>query len=386
VIEATNLTDPGGVKYIRTQTAGVWSAWNTVETTKKNYIINGAMMISQENGTTPGSIVGVAYYPVDAFNCTAGTSGAINAQQVLAAAPSGSPYRLQLSVGAIDAAVGAGDLVYIDTYLEGLRVTDLQFGTANAKTVTVRFGVRAPAGTYCLVILNGAANRSYVSEYVIAAGEANTDVVRSITIPGDVTGTWPKDNTRSMTVRWGLMAGTTYQQAAGSWGTGNPVGTANQFNFMAAGNVFYLFDVSLTEGTVAPPFVVPDYASELALCQRYWQSSDLNIPIAYQGTGDQSVTMFFPVRMRAKPTGVSLPATGNFVSGIAPGGGQWGLVKQFVGWAAISSGGWNSVLVGATDYTSAGIQFRGLPITLNVSPDTFGYGGPLSPFTFNARL
>ena len=30
------------------------------------------------------------------------------------------------------------------------------------------------------------------------------------------------------------------------------------------GNVFELFDVCLTEGTVAPPFEVPDYASELA--------------------------------------------------------------------------------------------------------------------------
>ena len=37
--------------------------------------------------------------------------------------------------------------------------------------------------------------------------------------------------------------------------------TANQFNFMGTiNNVFELFDVSLTEGTVAPPFQLPDYA------------------------------------------------------------------------------------------------------------------------------
>jgi hypothetical protein len=36
-------------------------------------------------------------------------------------------------------------------------------------------------------------------------------------------------------------------------------------------NIFELFDVGLYEGSVAPAFQVPDYASELALCKRYWR-------------------------------------------------------------------------------------------------------------------
>jgi hypothetical protein len=38
------------------------------------------------------------------------------------------------------------------------------------------------------------------------------------------------------------------------------------------GNVFELFDVGLYEGNTAPDFVVPDYASELRTCQRYWEN------------------------------------------------------------------------------------------------------------------
>ena len=178
---------------------------------------------------------------------------------------------LVVYVTTADAAVAAGDIFWIEQRIEGVRCADLLFGTASAKTITVQFGVRAPAGTYSFVIENATAN-SYVAEYVVAAGEAGTDVIKSVTIPGCTTGTWAKDNTVGFMLRWGLMAGTTYQQAAGSWGTGDVVGSPNQFNFMAStSNTFQLFDVSLTEGSVAPPFMVPDYASELALCKRYWR-------------------------------------------------------------------------------------------------------------------
>ena len=241
--------------------------------TKKNYIINGAMMVSQENGAAASGAVG--YYPVDGF-FTSNTSAAIaNAQQmpaVTGSSPAGSPNRLRITVITADAAVAAGDVYGLAHRIEGLRIADLGFGEASAKTVTLSFGVKAPAGTYCVSFLNSAANRSYIAEYVIAAGEANTDVVKSVTIQADVTGTWLKDNGNGLQITWTLMAGSTYQQAVGSWGTGNAYGSSNQFNFMGTnGNVFELFDVSLTEGSVAPPFMVPDYASELAACRRYWQ-------------------------------------------------------------------------------------------------------------------
>jgi hypothetical protein len=269
---------------------------------KRNYIANGAMMVSQENGATAGAASG--YYPVDQFVVIlSGTSGTFSGQQVASATPSGSPNRLRVTVTTADAAVAASDIVFIEQRLEGLSVADLRFGGAVAKPVILQFGVKAPAGTYCVTFINSALNRSYVAEYTIAAGEANTDVVKSVSIPGDATGTWLTDTNIGLTIRWGLMAGTTYQQAAGSWGANNAIGSSNQFNFMGTnGNVFELFDVGLYEGAVAPAFQVPAYGNELALCQRYYNKF---LSFLCSGYAQATAIVYNEVpipQMRAAPT------------------------------------------------------------------------------------
>jgi hypothetical protein len=207
--------------------------------------------------------------------------------------------------------MAAGNYLQFYHYIEGVNVADLKFGSATAKTVTVQFGVRAPAGTYSIVLVNGAGNRSYVAEYVIAAGEANTDVVKSVTIPGDVAGTWATDNTMGLSVHFGLAAGSTLQQAAGSWGTGNVVGSPNQFNFMGTvGNVFELFDVGLYQGNVAPAFEVPDYAATLRACKRYFQfvQGQQVVPICL-ATTSFALSGSYEVEMRAAPAQTLLKTT-----------------------------------------------------------------------------
>ena len=274
---------------------------SNISALKKNYIINGAMMVSQQNGTTAGTIN--SYYAADQWTTFTANGGAWSYGQVASPTPAGSPNRIRFTVTTADAVVGATDQAAIATKLEGLRVADLRFGSASAKTVTIQFGVKAPAGTYCVVVFNAANNRSYVAEYVIAAGEANTDVVKSVVIAGDVTGTWAIDNTIGMYVQWGLMAGSNWQQAAGSWGAGaSIIGSSNQFNFMGTnGNVFELFDVGLYEGNVAPPFMVPDYPGELALCRRYYTQLT-NEPLGMANTVYSTSVFRYPVAMRAAPT------------------------------------------------------------------------------------
>ena len=248
------------------------------------------------------------YYPVDMFNLYFGKERLTHSRGKALLHPPADHLTDYTLLNTADAAVAAGDLVQVSTNIEGLRAADLMFGTAAAKTVTVQFCVKAPAGTYSVVLLNDAYDRSYVSEYVIAAGEANTDVIKSVTVPGDTSGVWRKDNGAGIRVRWGLMAGTNYQKAAGSWGAGNAAGSPNQFNIMGTlNNVFFLSDVSLTEGSVAPPFQVPDYAGELALCQRYWQKlGDDNNAVALAGYSQAGYslqsTITYPVEMRAVPT------------------------------------------------------------------------------------
>jgi len=331
----------------------------SVTTTKKNYIINGAMMVSQENGATAGTTN--VYYPVDQFRLGLINAGTQTVQQVASTTPGGSPNRLRVTATVADASVAAGDICFLAQDIEGSRVADLKFGLSSAKTVTVQFGVKAPAGTYCVVLLNLATNRSYVAEYVVSVGEANTDVVKSVSIPGDVAGTWPKDNTKGIEVRWGLMAGSTYQQVANSWGTGNAVGSPNQLNFMGtAGNVFELFDVSITEGTTAPAFAVPDYANELAACKRYYQkviNPDVIVPSSY-GTAGAAPVYTYPlsVEMRAAP------------------------VQAVVGTWALTN------CTGPTIF-AAGSKMFGLYLTVTATGQYQAYNNAAgSGMTFNARL
>jgi hypothetical protein len=278
----------------------------------KNYIVNGAMMVSQENGTAPLTASGT--YPVDQFRVSFSNTGTQTFQQANVYSPAGSVYRLRVTCTVADASVAASDYCTITQPIEGIVIADLQSGRPLAKTVTLQFGVKAPAGTYCVALRNGTVDRSYVAEYVISAGEANTDVVKSVTIQLDTSGSWVTYNILGMYVTWTLMSGTATNTTAGSWTAGSFFGTANQFNFMGTiNNVFELFDVSLTEGTVAPPFKVPDYADELLACQRYWQQVGMGATGSWTGAGGAQVASQFPVAMRANPTALLTTTSPNII-------------------------------------------------------------------------
>jgi hypothetical protein len=108
-----------------------------------------------------------------------------------------------------------------------------------------------------------------------------------------------------MLVTWTLMAGATYQTPANAWVGGSFFcASPAQSNFLnTTGNLFELFDVSLTEGSVAPPFQVPDYASELALCKRYYTITNHSLR-AWATAGSQNFAghTLWPVEMRGTPT------------------------------------------------------------------------------------
>ncbi|QIP08534.1 hypothetical protein [Bradyrhizobium symbiodeficiens] len=275
--------------------------------TKKNYIINGGMQVSQENGASASSASG--YYPVDQWRLEFSNAGVVTAAQVASSTPGGSPHRIRLNVATADSSVASTDYAVISQRIEGNRVADLRFGNAAAKTVTVQFGVKAPAGTYCVAIRNGAPNRIIVGEYTITAGEANSDVVRSMSFAGDTTGTWAVDHTIGLELIFVVMAGSSFVQSPNSWNTASSVfATSNQLNIMGTvGNVFELFDVGIYEGSAAPSFELPDYQDELRKCQRYYFQTAANEHLPMSGTLLNGATsgkfssMPVPATMRADP-------------------------------------------------------------------------------------
>jgi hypothetical protein len=301
---------PGFVSYAESQslsTAQKAQARANIGALKKNYIINGAMQVSQENGTTAGTTND--YYAVDQFNHVKGHGGTSTIQQVASVTPGGSPNRLRVTATVADASVAAGDYLELVTKIEGLRVADLLSGTASAKTVTLQFGCKGPAGTYGITLLNAAVNRFYPTSFTISSGEANTDVVKSVTLTLDTAGTWLNDTGVGLDIRWWLMGGSSFQTASqNAWtATANAFCPTTQFNFMGtASNVFELFDVGLYEGSVAPAFQVPDYPRELALCMRYYEGGQQRLTyfsgtfVAGVAQAYDSIPMVVP--KRAAPT------------------------------------------------------------------------------------
>jgi hypothetical protein len=81
--------------------------------------------------------------------------------------------------------------------------------------------------------------------------------------------------------------------------TGQTDGTVMSVEF----NTGTLSNVGLYEGTVAPTFQVPDYASELALCKRYWQRIQPDARFYAAAAGANFMyTYFGGFDMRTAPT------------------------------------------------------------------------------------
>ncbi|MEN6538269.1 MAG: hypothetical protein ABFC67_01530 [Mizugakiibacter sp.] len=286
---------------------------------RRNRLVNPAMQISQQFGTANTDITTGSVYALDQWGGTLSTTpgGTLRLAQVASTTPAGSPFRLRATVQATDVSIAAGDLYVIEQPLEGQAMADARFGTATARQLLLRLGVRSSvAGTFGVSISNAAGNRSWVGLLTIAAGETNTDVVRTFTIPGDVSGTWPTTTALGMVLRVALAAGVSSQGATG-WQTGSILTTAAQTNLMATGSAtFDLFDAGLYVDTAGlglfPPFEVPDPADELRRCQRYYETGRANFigsghtANAYVG---QQIT--FTVQKRAVPIIVMGTATEN---------------------------------------------------------------------------
>jgi hypothetical protein len=238
-----------------------------------NRVVNGAMQHSQENGNTMGGPTG-AYYAADQFFFNQSTTK-VQSQRVQVVTPNGSRDRYQGFVAATGTPA-AGEFYVFETIIEGTRIADLQWGTAQAKQIILRFGWRSPAGTYAISLHNSAANRTWMGSFVITAGQANTDTMQTLVIPGDTTGTWLIDTGVGLGLYWSVATGSTYTTSTAGWQAGNFLSITGATNGIAAANTFHLFDVGLyadpNSTGVAPTWVTPDYASELTACKRYWES------------------------------------------------------------------------------------------------------------------
>jgi hypothetical protein len=282
----------------------------------RNRIINGNMVIDQRNAgasITPTD----GQYSVDRWRCGITAASKFSVQQNAGAVTPPAGFTNYLGVTSLSAySVGANDTFDVDQNIEGLNVSDLGWGTASAAAVTLSFWVRSSlTGTFGGVLMNNGFNRRYVFSYTIAA--ANTWEYKTITVPGDTSGTWLTTNGVGVRVIMALGAGTNNLATAGSWGSAFAVGPTGMTNVVATnGATFYITGVQLEAGSVATPFERRDYGRELMMCQRYlpaFGGTGLTaLGYTYNSSQNNLFLFTFPVTTRVAPTGISISSAAHF--------------------------------------------------------------------------
>lgn len=236
----------------------------------RNRLINSDMRIDQRNAGASAT-AGAATYTLDRWIAYDSSDAVFTVQQD-SSAPAGFVNSAKITITTADASIAASQYNYFAQRIEGFNVADLNWGSANAKTVTLSFWVRSSVtGTFGGALANSAYNRSYPFTYAISV--ADTWEQKSVTISGDTSGTWLTTNGVGIQVLFDLGTGTNNTGTAGAWvGAGN-IGADSTIQLANTLNAtWYITGVQLEEGSVATPFEHVDYGEMLRRCQRYFYS------------------------------------------------------------------------------------------------------------------
>jgi hypothetical protein len=285
----------------------------------KNRIINGAMVIDQRNASasvTPAD----SSFIVDRWKYNTSQASKFTAGQNLNSVTPPVGFSNYLGFQTSSAfSVGSSDNFIFQQPIEGFNTADLQWGTANAKTVTLSAWVYSSlTGTFGGAVRNSAGNRSYPFSYSISS--ANTWTQISITIAGDTTGTWiGSTNGIGIAIYFSLGCGSTLSGTAGSWASANYQTATGAVSVVGTNNAtFYITGVQIEVGSSATGYEYRQYQQELALCQRYYEIGSnywsYYNPSGYSGSFDT----IFKVTKRAAPTVSTSVAFAGFSSSSVP--------------------------------------------------------------------
>ena len=282
----------------------------------RNRIINGDMRIDQRNAGAEVNPATNGGYSVDRWLTGSTAASKFKVQQNAGSITPPSGFNYYLGCTSLSAyTAGAAEAFGLQQRIEGYNISDLAWGTANAKTITLSFWAYSSlTGTFGGSLRNSASDRSYPFSYTISS--ANTWTQISITIAGDTTGTWLTTNGIGISVNLSIGSGSTYSGTAGAWVAGDIRSTTGATSVVGtSGATFYITGVQLEIGSTATPFERRMYGTELALCQRYYYRMKAAGANTFFGSGfNESTTVqqtltIFPVTMRDAPTAVEQNGT-----------------------------------------------------------------------------
>jgi len=280
----------------------------------RNRIINGDMRIAQRG--TSGTITGPtsAYtqtYLVDRFNVqTTLTTGTITqTQQTLTA--SDTPYQLGFSNSMrVTTTVPCTSYSLITPLhqIEGYTISDFKWGTSFGSPVTISFWFRsnAPTGSvFSSSMTNyGYGNMSYIYPFTLIQSGSWQYVTYTAPPPPNGS-TWLTGNNGCLGVYVGCSFPGVPTSTVNAWNS-TSYGYSAQYNWpLYAGNYVEVTGVQLEKGTVATGFEQRPFATELALCQRYYETGTSSVVFTVSGGAQTtSSSVFYKVTKRSATTPV----------------------------------------------------------------------------------
>jgi len=274
----------------------------------RNRIINGAMMIDQRNAGASVNIgtANTVIYTVDRWYGYGSQASKFTVQQNAGSVtpPAGFINYLGITVASSSYTPVSAEEFNIAQPIEGFNISDLAWGSSNAKTVTLSFWVYSSlTGTFGGSLRQGSGAYSYPFTYTVST--ANTWTQISIVISGSTAGTWNTNNGTGILVGFSLGAGSSKQATPGAWTSGNYSAATGQINVLGTANAtFYITGIQLEKGSVATPSENRLYGTEFALCQRYfWLLNTYQTPfnVVWYASAIR-LALACPVVMRAAPT------------------------------------------------------------------------------------
>jgi hypothetical protein len=240
----------------------------------RNRIINGDMRIDQRNaGASVAANPVVSIYTIDRWlAANSNATSRFTIQQNAGAVTPPVSFSNYLGITSTSAySITSSDEFALIQRVEGFNVSDFGWGTVNAQTVTLSFWIRSSlTGSFGVVIRNANGTRSYPVLYTVSA--ANTWEYKTVTIPGETSGTWLTTNGSGLSITFGLGIGSTLSGASGAWANANTPGVTGATSVVGtSGATFYITGVQLEAGSVATPFERRPIGQEEILCKRYYE-------------------------------------------------------------------------------------------------------------------
>ena len=261
----------------------------------RNKIINGSMVVNQRGSGALTTSLGTntknnSLRMLDRWSYMSATAAVMSVTQQLDG-PASDPslqYSTRLTVTTpTTSPPSATEYFTMTQIIEGYDARVLV-----NKTFTISFWVKSTVpGTYSLVMYNGvwpSVDYYYISNYEVSV--ANTWEYKTITVINGLITTgsnWNWTNGAGVNIGWTLVAGSSRNAGnTNAWTAGYQVATPDQVEALATlGNIFALTGVQVEVGNVATPFEHRSFATELALCQRYYEKSFPYATAPAQNTG-----------------------------------------------------------------------------------------------------